>query len=192
MEKLSSLNLDFDRVLIQLIIPGLFAIMPWFIIFLNHSPFEADFLFGNPPLLVTLIALLSLVAGLLLENFGSRIEVMFFDKKNIKNDSNYLDTWFKFLTLNYDGKEPVGHRYIRNILLRMKFELSFGIAVLISAVGCILLDSQKLIIESCCLKVFLLYILPVCLFYYLIVIEAYSSSKVLASSRKSLVEKYYA
>jgi hypothetical protein len=33
MEKLTSLNLSFDRVLIQLVIPGLIAIFPYLLVF---------------------------------------------------------------------------------------------------------------------------------------------------------------
>lgn len=191
MEKLTSLGLTFDRVLIQLIIPGMVAVFPYFIIYLNHFPTDKEFLLKNPTILLTALTILSLIAGIILENIGSTIEVKWYDKKNKKADSNYYIIWEKFLKLNYDGKEPIGHRYSRNILLRMKFELSFGTALIPSAIGLIILDHQHLLIDSCLLKVFLLYILPFGGSLYLIKKEAYDSSVVLAKTRKLLVDEFY-
>lgn len=190
MEKISSLNLDFDRVLIQLIIPGLTATFPWLIIFLNHHKEDCKYILDNISLLVTISVLISLVTGIIFENIGSFIEVHLYDKRNSKNDPNYLRTWEEYLLLNYAGKEPIGHRYIRNILLRMKFELSFGCALIPMAIGLITLDYQHEIFQYCIVKCLLFYLIPLGTFIYLIFWEGQSSSIVLAKTRKSLVEKY--
>ncbi len=190
MEKISSLNLDFDRVLIQLIIPGLAAFFPWAIIFLNSHHFERDFLFKNLTLLITILSILSLIVGIILENLGSIIEVHFYDKKNGIEFPNYMDIWKEFLCLNYAGNEPTGHRYLRNILLRMKFELSFGLGLVPMAIGLIVLDSQTLIFNSIIIKILFFYFFPLASSIYLIFIEARSSSKVLARTREILVLKY--
>lgn len=191
MEKLNSLNLDFDRVLIQLIIPGFISIFPWIILFLNHHDNERFLAYANLSIFITLIAIISLIAGIVLENIGSRIEVHCYDKWNLKEDPEYHNIWYKFLTLNYDGKNPVGHSYLRNILLRMKFELSFACAMLPMSVGLIILDSQICIIFSCWIKVALFFLIPIFSAIYLIWVEAYSSSKVLSKTRKILVDEYY-
>lgn len=191
MEKLSSLNLDFDRVLIQLIIPGFIAVFPWIIIFLNHHDHERFIAYDNITIMISLIAIISLIIGTSLENIGSRIEIGLYDRWNLKADTEYNNIWDKFLSLNYDGHNPVGHSYLRNILLRMKFELSFAIAMIPMSIGLIVLDSQVIIISSCWLKALLFYIIPLSSFLFLILKEAYSSSKVLAKTRKILVTKYY-
>lgn len=191
MEKLTSLGLTFDRVLIQLIIPGMISVFPFFVIYLYHFPSDRDFLFKNPTILVTIITILSLIIGIIWENIGSIIETKCYDKKNARKFADYNETWEKFLTLNYDGKEPTGHRYVRNILIRMKFELSFGIALIPSSVGLIILDCQHLLIKSCLLKTLLLFMIPIGGAIYLLTKEAYNSSVVLAKTRKLLVDKYY-
>lgn len=191
MEKLTSLGLTFDRVLIQLIIPGMVAVFPYFFIYLNHFPFDKEFLLKNPTILMTTLTILSLIAGIILENIGSIIEVKCYDKKNESKFPNYSEIWKKFLKLNYDAKEPVGHRYLRNILLRMKFELSFGTALIPLSIGLIILDNQKVLIGSFFLKLFLLFFIPLGGALYLILKEAYDSSVVLAKTRELLVEKYY-
>ena len=194
MEKISSLNLDFDRVLIQLIIPGLTGVFPFLIIFLNHYHFERDFLYKNLTLFIPLISILSLIMGIVLENIGSYVEVKYYDEKNKKNekiDPNYEDTWKKFLALNYGAHQPAGHRYLRNILLRMKFELSFGFALIFMAGGLIILDNQHPIFESNCPRLFFLYLIPFFAFCWLVFKDGYDSSKVLAQTRKILVDEYY-
>ncbi len=95
--KLSSLNLDIDRVLVQLIIPGLTATFPWTIILLDNFPNEKIFLLKNLPVLITIITILSLISGLFLENIGSTIEVKHFDKKNNENKKEfpeYEEIWY--------------------------------------------------------------------------------------------------
>ena len=191
MDKLSSLNLDFDRVLIQLIIPGLTAIFPWVILFLNFHIYEKTFLIQNLSLLITLVTITSLITGLALENLGSHFEVRYYDKKNKKADLNYMITWNKFLCLNYSGHQPVGHRYLRNILLRMKFELSFAFAIIIMAIGLAILDYNYVIFNSNWLKFIIFYLGPLFISFYLLYIEGYASSKVLADTRKILVDEYY-
>ena len=130
MDKLTSLNLSFDRVLIQLVIPGLIAIFPWFIFFLNVHAHAKSYLHSNTNVTILAIIFLSLITGLIIENMGGRLEVWWLDERNKKKYKNYGDIWDKFLLLVYEKNEPVGQRYLRNILLRMKFELSTAIAMI--------------------------------------------------------------
>ncbi len=189
-EKLSSLNLDFDRVLIQLVIPGLTSCFPWIIFFLNTHHFERDYLLKNLTLLITITTIISLIAGIILENLGSLVEKHFYDVRNKKSDPQFFVIWEKFLCLSYGEKTPIGHRYLRNILLRMKFELSFAFAMLPMIVGLALSDHHTTIFESGLLRFIFFYMLPVAITIYLLCFEAYSSSKILAGTRKMLVEKY--
>lgn len=187
--KLSSLGLTFDRVLIQLIIPGLVASFPFIIIFLNHYPFEKKLLLDNPALLLPFVGAIALISGIILENAGSLLEVNIYDKQNKKKFERYEEIWQKFLTLKYN-EVPVGHRYLRNILLRMKFELSFGFAMFPMCTGLIILDSQYQLITACYWKIILFIIIPIGSAFYLLFKEAYDSSKVLAKTRKLLVDEY--
>ncbi len=92
--------------------------------------------------------------------------------------------------LDYDGKTPTGHRYVRNILLRMKFELSFGVALTPMTIGVIYLDFEKSFITNCFWKV-IIYLVPLVCSWRLIFKEAFASSKVLARVRMRLVSKFY-
>lgn len=191
MEKLTSLGLQFDRILIQILVPGLVCIIPYFLIFLNQFQSETAFLVDNPNVLIFLVTIVGVIAGFILENIGSMIEVYVYDPINKKKFEDYESTWEKFLLLNYDGVEPIGHRYVRNILIRMKFELSMGIAIIPMAIGFVILDFQHLLISSLIIKGLLFYIIPLYSSMYVLIFEAYNSSKVLASKRKLLVDRYY-
>lgn len=191
MDKLTTLNLTFDRVLIQLIIPGLIACFPYLLIFFEVQPAILQFFLNNGvTLIATLVILMSLISGIVLENFGSRIEVHYYDEKQMKVDEEYLDIWDKFLQLAYD-KEPIGQRYIRNILFRMKFELSVGVALIFMMIGLACYNYEHTIFSNLWLNVFVVYVAPILGSLYLIFVEGWQSSRVLHSTRKLLVEKYH-
>jgi hypothetical protein len=189
-DKLTSLSLSFDRVLIQLIIPGLIAIFPWFIYFLGFHFYARKYFHDNSTITLTAVTLLALIAGIFLENIGSRIEVFWLDKLNARKFENYDNTWHKYLQISYAENEPIGQRYIRNILLRMKFELSTAVAIIPMSIGLIFVNYARAIFGNCCGAILLLYIVPFVLIVYLLY-EARSSSEVLARTRNSLVDKYY-
>lgn len=190
MDKLTSLNLSFDRVLIQLVIPGVIAILPWFVIFLNTNPQAKTYLNSNTNVTILVIIFLSLIAGLILENIGGRIEVKCLDKRNKQKDENYEEIWNKFLMLTYDNNEPIGQRYLRNILLRMKFELSTAIAIVPMIIGLIFMNCYSSIFNNGIAFILIILVIPILFIIYLLY-EAVSSSRVLATTRKLLVEEFY-
>jgi hypothetical protein len=190
MEKITSLNFSFDKVLLQLVIPGLIAVFPWFLLFIDTHAHAKQYFQHNTNITIITVVFISLIVGILLENLGGRLEVEVFDKWNKAKDSNYDQTWDQFLQMKYKGDEPIGQRYLRNILFRMKFELSSCIAVFIMALGLTILNLNFPILSNNLNAICCILILPVslsCYFFY----EAYSSSKILARTRKLLVEKYF-
>ena len=191
MEKLTTLNLTWDRVLIQLIVPGLLTSFPYLILFFEQRPDIRDFFLGDAKtLFVTFVALVSLVTGIILEDFGSRIEAHYYDWRHKRKDNEYMTTWTKFLQIAYD-KEPVGHRYLRNILFRMKFELSVGSGLIFMTIGLGIYNYDHVIFKNSYLNLLLVYILPIVGTIYLIFIEGWQGSKILHDTRKLLVDKYY-
>lgn len=190
MDKLTSLNLSFDRVLIQLVIPGLIAIFPWFIFFLNVHAHAKSYLHSNTNVTILAIIFLSLITGLIIENMGGRLEVWWLDKRNKKKYKNYGDIWDKFLLLVYEKNEPVGQRYLRNILLRMKFELSTAIAMIPLSIGLIFVNYNHSIFNDWLAFTFVVIVLPALFLIYLLY-EATSSSEILAKTREHLVKEFY-
>ncbi|MBL0740538.1 hypothetical protein [Chryseolinea lacunae] len=195
MEKLTTLNLTFDRIIIQLVTPGLIAAYPYILLFFHEREDSKEFFLSNKDgIFIAFLIVIGLIVGLLLENIGSRIELHYYDRKQKEKDSGFVDTWQKFLQLPIKGdgeNEPVGHGYIRNILFRMKFELSVGVALLFMVVGLGIYNADNTIFKSCYLNLLLVYVLPIALSLYLILFEGYASAKILGETRKLLVIKYY-
>lgn len=198
MEKISSLNLSFDRVLIQLIVPGIVSISTWIPVIvhdyssLKNSTFS-NFLYSNGSIAASIVVICALIAGMILENLGSLFESRLIDRilKSNVTYSDLMDVWDKYLQIDFGQSEPVGQRYLRNILMRLKFELSFGIALFPATIGLISLNHNQKIFEWTCFNCLLFYILPFLIALYLLFCEALQSAKILANTRKLLVEKYY-
>ncbi|HUQ47254.1 MAG TPA: hypothetical protein VM053_03300 [Gemmatimonadaceae bacterium] len=98
----------------------------------------------QPLVYFVLVALSSIAAGFVLEDLGARIEAQIWDPLLERDSRCQHDDWHAFLRYAPD-KEAVGHRYLRTLTLRFKFELSFGLALFFSWFGMIWLDSLKLL-----------------------------------------------
>lgn len=59
--------------------------------------------------------------GLILENWGSRLETLW--DRCLSKNGDHRQTWDAYLSLKLKD-EIVGQRYLRTVLLRMKFELA--------------------------------------------------------------------
>jgi hypothetical protein len=191
MDKISSLNLSLDKILIQLIIPALVALCPYLLL-VFHCPDIKNYWLNpnNIALFITCLVIIGLIIGMILENIGSFIELKFYDKLNEKSDDKFNQIWEAYLLLNFEH-EPIGNKYIKTILSRMKFELSFGIALIIATLGTYIYNWNYSIFgnDSCIFKISILLIIEIVIAGYFIY-EGYQSSKVLAKTRKILVAKF--
>lgn len=190
MEKISSLNLSFDKVLIHWIIPGLVIVLPYLLssnaIFIKFRSYFSD---GTLTVAISGLIITSLVIGLIIDIIGTYIEVYFFDRKLKKSeDLEFDENWKKYLAISYKN-EPVGQRYLRNVLMGMKFELSLGIALVITTFGSYVLMNDLEITKSGCAKIFFIALQIV--FGLMLIREAFSSARSLARIRKNLVKHYY-
>lgn len=126
----SALKNDSFRQLIVLVIPGATAIGPYILVSSNYVKSVAKFWDDHPSAFVAIMVVVILTAGLVLEAIGSRIEC-FWD--NCLGD-DHKQNWDNYLGLNLKD-DIIGQRYLRSVLLRMKFELSMGPALLIHWLG---------------------------------------------------------
>ena len=92
-EILKEIKFDIDRILLQLLIPGLFACLPFFLIFLNGFP-NAKIYFEKSDGMTTLcLFILSITVGLILEDIGSVIETKICDRINKKKYCKHEEEW---------------------------------------------------------------------------------------------------
>lgn len=101
--------------------------MGWFVILWKTSSVSAiDEVFRTFVFLAMLLG-----GGVLVEGLGTRIEANVLDGRRENASPGHMDNWHRFLLLEYDS-EPAGHRYLRGLVQRLKFELNTATAVLIA------------------------------------------------------------
>src|SRR5687768_6255447 len=121
MDFVSAVKNDAFGPILTYIIPGAVATAPY--IGVVASYFEQVNNFGKQhPASFTIVAtLVVILAGALLEEIGTRVE-LFWDRL-IPNPN-----WERYLKLHLKD-DVIGQRYLRRILIRMKFELSLVAAM---------------------------------------------------------------
>jgi hypothetical protein len=115
------------------------------------------------------------------EDLGARIEESL-DKRLLKQSGyqRHYEEWFDYLRIAFD-KEPVGHRYLRTLVLRLKVELGMMVASLPFAAGALCVNAAaKWRIGVCCLG-------AVAFAYFWL--EARASNKALSQLRRELLKK---
>jgi hypothetical protein len=136
----SAFKSELFRPLVTLFIPGGVAAAPFFLLVGHYAPATVVFWDDHPSTTVAVVVGCIVAAGLVLENFGSRLEELC-DRQLNKNDDHGA-TWNAYLGLTLKD-EIVGQRYLRTLLLRMKFELAMVPALICGVAGLLWLDRVK-------------------------------------------------
>ena len=126
------------RPVVITLIPGTFSLAPFIIFFYINNSQLSTIIDGNLLGASLVYVFISIAIGMVLEDIGSRIEVSF-GKQVSKNESDYMDNWDKYLRTHFE-KRPVGEEYISSVVMRMKFELSFSVALILMEIGIVLLN----------------------------------------------------
>jgi hypothetical protein len=130
-ELLAGFAAEIFRPVITLLIPGFWALSPWLTALLLHYSASWNFVCIHRDGSGLVFVVAATAAGLILENLSARLEKHFFER-HTKDYSN----WFAYLALALET-EPIGLRYIRTVVLRMKFEFGMGIAGFFALCGAI-------------------------------------------------------
>lgn len=95
------------------------------------------FITAKPLFSTFLYSLISLFLGMVFEDLGSSIEAHWLDERKIKpeeenenlekNKNPRKTVWVQYLQQEIDGS-PVGHRYLRTLVVRLKFMLGVFVA----------------------------------------------------------------
>jgi hypothetical protein len=129
----SAFTSDVFRPLVTLLIPGAIGISTWFVGLLWHFP-DLETLAHNNHTDVALVLVLAMTfAGLVLEDLGARVETHW-DARKDKQDGRHIDNWYAYLRTAFKA-DPIGRRYLRTLVLRLKFELGIAFAMLSAGIG---------------------------------------------------------
>ncbi|PYX63820.1 MAG: hypothetical protein DMG78_31245, partial [Acidobacteria bacterium] len=121
--------------------------------------------------------------GLVIEDMGARIESWMDICADKRTGSKHTEEWYAYLRTAFVS-EPIGRRYIRNLVTRLKFELGTSIAILVSAVGLLVLWIEGLSSSKLSLTLILL---SLGLGAYLGLCEAPASHRLLAKARSEML-----
>jgi hypothetical protein len=129
----SAFTSEVFRPLVTLLIPGAIAISTWFVGLLWHFH-DLQILVHHNHTDAALVLLLAMTfAGLVLEDMGARVETRW-DRRKDKQDGKHVDNWYAYLRTAFKA-DPIGRRYIRTLVLRLKFELGITLAMLSAGGG---------------------------------------------------------
>jgi len=130
----SAFKSELFRPVVTLVIPGAIAAGPYMAVAVRVTTGVQEFLESHSGLAWVCGLGVAVAAGLILENIGSRLEASFIDDWLEHKLPGSRATWREYLSLKMTD-EFVGQRYLRTVLLRMKFELSMAPAVAIAGLG---------------------------------------------------------
>jgi hypothetical protein len=174
-ELLAGFAAEVFRPVVTLLIPGFWALTPWTIGLFLHYQIDWKFACDHRDASGLVFVVAATAIGMVLENLGARLEVLFSTCQ--KNDRS---NWYAYLMLAPE-REPIGLRYIRTLVLRMKFELSMGISGLIVLFGIIYIPI------SCHLKLVFGGVTLALITYFLF--ESWSSVSLLEETRVEILKR---
>jgi len=170
------------RPIVVTFIPVATDLLPYLFLIDHYFPGFVALRAGNEIIAFTVMTLAIIAVGMVLEDFGSRIEVLLWAlitrKSTVENEE-----WEKYLRTSFE-KQPVGVTYLSEVLMRMKFENSFAPAILIMAFGLWVLHHIDYIKADTPINVGIG--VAVLLAIYLLY-ESYSGAKVLIQVRRQIV-----
>lgn len=127
-------------------VPGATAVAPYVVLANHYNSGLLQIADRYPAVYAVVLILAALAAGMILEDLGSMLEIQCWDTLIERETRCHTSDWNKFLTLaTKKDEETVGHRYLRTLTLRLKFELSFGLALVVLWFGLIWLDAVMLL-----------------------------------------------
>lgn len=170
------------RPIVITLIPSLIGLIPFVFVLYIYFPDSKDWVSKNSGTFLIIVVLLCIAIGQVLEDLGSAIENIVW--KRVRKSGNDDVQWNDFLRIHFE-KEPIGMRYMRTIVLRMKFENSTVAALVLFSAGILWLWLLGFI-ES---KVYFIGILAVTFILMLYMLyESYLSSALLKDLRANLMK----
>ncbi len=184
MDFTSILKNELFRPVTTLIVPGSIAIAPYIIVANYYVPKVFQFWGEHPSAFVAIVVVVIIATGLVLDNWGAAIEFYVLDRILEEKYPGHQDRWYRYLKLKISD-EYVGQRYLRNSLVRMKFELAMAPATLLFWLGIMWVHCKYPIWSAFGLVLFSAFSL-ILVAYFLF--EAYQSAYNLGKERELLLE----
>ena len=134
----SILRNEVFRPSVTLIGPGALASSPYIILAYTHFESFKTAIHTESFLFFSFGLILFATLGLIIDSIGADIEIH--NDKKIESEKDHYgleDRWNEYLRIVFE-KEPVGHRFLRTVVLKLKVELNFVPALLVTIPGIVL------------------------------------------------------
>lgn len=178
----SAFTNDVFRPLATLLIPGAIGVSTWFIALIWRFPTLNDLVRRNHGDSGFVLLLAAVFAGMVFEDFGARLEVRLDRWADGRTNDEHTRNWRRYLQTAFKS-DPVGRRYARTLVLRLKFELGTAFAMISAVLGLIWLAVLGLSLSA------VVWIGLLCLsFTAWGLAEAKETHKVLSKTRAALLE----
>ena len=164
------------------IMPGIVSATPYLMLFNKFSPSYTDLILNLEVLATTIIIIIILGFGFLSDTLGSTFESYFLDSRRKKENPKFMDNWYLYLRLAFEP-EPIGQRYLRKVLMHLKFELNIAVGIILFYIGYLIiyfttsLTNKNLVITSSVSLVLVTYL----------IFEVDRTSKMLATIREKIL-----
>jgi hypothetical protein len=166
--------------LVTNVTPGSIALMP--LIWSLSQEFQSDSTF-HWTIAYAAITFMVITAGQILENLGSQIETLIDQRLFKGKDSN----WDRYLALKIKD-EYIAQRYLRTIVMRLKFELAMIPAIIFSVALAFICAPTRIAIISNDLLRYAVLASPILAWY--LYYEAKNSVKVAHRVRTTLIDAH--
>ena len=184
MDMVSVFRSEVFRPLVTNVFPGGLAIFPFVILVNGCFPDLATYRDAHEAVYFSIVALLTIGVGELIGDVATFAESLL-DKAHQRKFPDMVTEWEAYLRKTYTPlSEPIGQRYLRAILLHLKFELSLGTALFPFYLGMLLVNAQRAWF-SCPFIIWLG--LGLSIFFAFLMYSAYVSSRLLIKIRQNLL-----
>jgi hypothetical protein len=177
----SAFSSDVFRPLATLLLPGAVGLTTWVIAVMWRFPVLKNLAAENHTETGFILFFAMVFAGMVFEDFGARWEVLLDYRADGRTDGQHTKNWNAYLQIAFKS-DPIGRRYARALVLRLKFELGVVFGMISAGLGLIWLGVLGLrcsVLISCGL---------LCLSFAVWgLIEASDTHKVLSKTRAALL-----
>lgn len=180
----STFQAEVFRPVATIAVPGVTAVMPYILILTYKYPALLEFWDKHELTFITISGLWVIAAGLILEDIGSEIELLWDRCHKKRSGARHDSEWYKFLSIAFE-REPIGQKYLRTVTLRMKFELAFSVSLIPFWIGALWLHSMVPLFSARNAAIASGAVLILCTY---LLWESYHSSALLAKLRHELLK----
>jgi hypothetical protein len=134
---LSALESEVLRPIATYVIPGAFLTSALALIAYANLPAAAQLFSRDPTAYWTVFGALTIFWGFIVDSAASHLEALWDDQCDRtppegQAAGDQMRDWWEYLRLAFKV-EPVGHRYLRIVVMHLKFELNTGTALVVAA-----------------------------------------------------------